>query len=238
MEGEGQGEGEFLEGAGVVGFEGAREEEAAGPEGGDGDEGAEPEEGLVGREGGGAEGEEDGVACGVGWGVSFWGMFGGAAGGGVPVCIEAKVPVALKATLSQRPETRQLMRSGQSAWVREMSSRTWASQPRRRGFEGGGDEAWWAAAMEAADARSVGLDGFVMFGVLMPELGRDGCGVSRGVAEAMVTGISWGNGKVESGTLRLMELENTTRYFAGKRPHFSFSTPGLSPQLNGDDAIS
>lgn len=51
------------------------------------------------------------------------------------------MPVALKATLSQRPETRQLMRSGQSAWVREMSSRTWASQPRRGGFEGGGDEA-------------------------------------------------------------------------------------------------
>lgn len=98
------------------------------------------------------------------------------------------MPVALKATLSQRPETRQLMRSGQSAWVREMSSRTWASQPRRRGLEGDGDEAWWAAAMEAAKARLVGLDGLVMFGVLMPELGPDGCGVSRGVAEAMVTG--------------------------------------------------
>ena len=96
----------------------------------------------------------------------------------------------MKATLSQRPETRQLTRSGQSAWVSEMSSRMWASQPRRRELERGGDGAWCAAAMEASEPRLLGFDGLVTFGVLMPELGLDGHGVSRSVAAVMVTRIS------------------------------------------------
>lgn len=92
--------------------------------------------------------------------------------------------------------------------------------------------------MEAADARLAGLDGLVMFGVLIPELGPDGCGVSRGVAEAMVMGMRCWGVQVESGTLRLMQLENTTGCSAAKGPHFSFPTPGHSPRLKGDDAIS
>lgn len=40
-----------------------------------------------------------------------------------PVCIDAKVPVALKATLSTMPEMKQHARMGMPVWLRETSSR-------------------------------------------------------------------------------------------------------------------
>ncbi len=61
---EGEGEGRFA--LGLEKAVGEREEEAAGAEGEDRDQGAEPEVRVVRWEGGGAEGEEDGVSCGEG----------------------------------------------------------------------------------------------------------------------------------------------------------------------------
>jgi len=81
LEGEGEEEGEAGARAERAVADEAREEEAAEPEGGEGDEGAEPEGGLVGREGGRAEGEDDGVSWKEGregrWlAVSRWGELG------------------------------------------------------------------------------------------------------------------------------------------------------------------
>lgn len=50
-----------------------------------------------------------------------------------PVCIEAKVPAALKATLSQRPDTVQQASMGMSVYARWTSSWRRDSQLRRGG---------------------------------------------------------------------------------------------------------
>jgi hypothetical protein len=55
----------------------------------------------------------------------------------VPVCIETKTPAALNATLSQRPDTAQQARTGRSAYVREMSSRSRVSQLRFSPWDAG-----------------------------------------------------------------------------------------------------
>jgi hypothetical protein len=142
----------------------AREEEAAEPEGGEGEEGPEPKGWLVGGEAGGAEGEDDRVACkgesvrlDIGGGVGGW-------DGGAPVCIDTKAPVALKATLSQRPETQQQTISIRSAWCVSMS---WCRRARSPcGFDGftslggllgvgGGSCGFWYVGVVAPESEAI-----------------------------------------------------------------------------------
>jgi hypothetical protein len=60
----------------------------------------------------------------------------------LPVCILAKVPDALKATLSQRPETIHVARTGMSVWARWTSSRRVDSHVRFSGWLETGRVSW------------------------------------------------------------------------------------------------
>jgi len=62
--------------------------------------------------------------------------------GAIPVCMDAKVPVALKATLSQRPETVQQARMGRSVYGTATSSRSRESQLRWVGRLLDGTSSW------------------------------------------------------------------------------------------------